>query len=430
MRQGNQIDLRTQGGVRTNTVTPGNSVQYIFDPQQARVGASGSKAGLYNMVRSILLQLELTVVRSSGGTASISADQFYRAISSIGLTTPMFGTLLDPAILDGMVAKHILEYFGTGYERPGVNRQPIPGVDGTYTRTAELLIPFAQGWNPWPDHFDIWLGWLDNSILEIFVSGAAQPFGLSGVTITSVRISAAIETVPWPEIIIPPFVTLRRYEQAAGAGSNGPKLQNVGDSGALQGCDDGARLAAMLFSHQVGGFTGSGTADQITGITMPWRDQAQSLLPSLFFERFLRQAKYFQTGVSLVNPVVTDIVDNTEPYTMPTNPGTGNLNDPSARYTPLVWQSKGSKISQFQKVKGNYPLDGMTFGATQSGTFRVYDLELKQWSKTKCAEMLAAMGVDPSKVVLVPKAGMKNNKPISDDKAWGLPRSVAVRTAA
>lgn len=424
MRQGNQIDLRTQGGSRAVTMAPGGSGQWVFDPQQARIGASSSKPGLYNNVRNLMIQGALTVVRSSGGTTPIYADQFYRAISSIGLTCPMFGTLLDPSITSGIIAKELLEFFGTGYQRPGVNRQPIPGSDGTYTREFELMIPFAQGWNPNPDHFDLWLGWLDEAILEIIAESSTTPFGISGVTITSVVVNVAIETVPCGEMIIPSYVQLRRYQQAASASSNGPKLTNVGDAGALQGTDDGSRLDSMLFSHQTGGFIGSGTADQITGIQMPWRDQAQSLLPSLFFERFLRDAKLARLGF---DPAVVAVFDNTPPYAMSGNPGTGALNDASARYTPLVWQSKGGLISYMQKVKGNYPLDGMTFGSTQTGTFTVYTRELKQFSLQKCSELLAAAGIDPSKVDLVPKLAKKNVKPVAADKVFCFPRGVQAK---
>ena len=80
-------------------------------------------------------------------------------------------------------------------------------------------------------------------------------------------------------------------------------------------------------------------------------------------------------------------------------------------------------ITFYQKVKGNYPLD-MVFSAPQSNVFRVFTLELKQRSLSKCSEMLAAMGVDPSKVTLVPKLGRKNAKNMDPDKMWGLPRSV------
>ena len=428
MRNGNQIDLRTAAGVRTVTVTPGNSVQYTFDAQQSRIGANGDKPGLYNCVRGIIVQLAMTIVRSSGGTTPIYADQFYRVLKSINLMTPMFGTMIDPAYINGMVAKHILEFFGLGFTRPGVNRQPIPGTDGTYTRTAELYIPFAQGWNDDPDHFDIWLGWLNESILEMFVEDAAQPFGISGVTITNVAFSAALDMVPWGELIIPPYVVTRRYQQAASAGSNGPKLTNVGDIGSLQGFDDGARLAAMLFSHQTGGFTGSGTADQISQISMPWRDQAASLLPSLFFERFLRSAKLQQLGFDTL--VTLGVFDNTPPYAMSALPGTGALNDASARYTPLVWTDKGCQISYLQKVKGNYPLDGMTFSSSQSNNFNVYTRELKQMSDAKCSEMINAAGIDPSKVAMVPKLMKKNVKRVNPSKVFGLPRTLVLKKAA
>jgi hypothetical protein len=426
MKNTNQIDLRTQGGVRTVNVTPGNSVQFVFDSQQSRIGASGTKSGLYNYVTGIWLSCIMTVVRSSGGTTIVYPDAFPRALSSIGLTTPMFGTMLDPTVVNGMTAKHILEFFGMGYRRAGVNRAPIPGTDATYDRCFEIFIPFRQGWNPWADHFDFWLGWLDESILEIFVESSATPFGLSGVTITDVDISASIETVPFSEIVIPSYTVLRRYEQAAAAGSNGPKLTNVGDAGALQGCDDGSRLCDMLFSHQAGGFIGSGTADQIDAITMPWRDQAQSTFPEFFFARFLETAQWPQRGTA----AALDNSDIMEPYLMPVGPAAATaLNDATARYTPLVWVERNELISTLQKVKGNYPLDGMIFGTTQTGSFRVYTRELKQFSISKCSEMLAAIGVDPSRVQLVPKLGRKNKKPVAADKMFCMPRGVVTKAA-
>jgi hypothetical protein len=428
MRNSNQIDLKTQGGVRAVTVTPGNSVQYTTDAQQSRIAASGSKPGLYNYVTGIMLSCLMTVVRSSGGTTVIYPDQFPRAISSIGWNAPMFGNLLDPTVVNGMTAKHILEFFGLGYQYFGINRTPIPGTDGTYTRVFEIFIPLEEGENPWPHHFAMWLGWLDESMLEIFVDGTATPFGLSGVTITNVQFTAALKTLPFGEIIIPPYKILRKYEQAASAASNGPKLTNVGDAGALQGADDGARLMEMLFSHQVGGFVGSGTADQISAISIPWRDQAQSTLPHFNFARFNEEVGPW---VKMGHLAAVDDTDMKPPYIMPTGVASGGLlNDPTAMYTPLVFGPKRSLISYYQKVKGNYPLDGMTFNASQSNIFRVYTRELKQFSKSKVSEMLAAMGVDPGSVNLVAKLGKKNVKPVSADKIFCFPRGVQTKKAA
>ncbi len=426
-KNSNQIDLRNAAGARSVVVTPGNSVQYLFDAQQSRIGQSGSGPGLYNCIRSIIIQCDLSGVRSSGGTTPIYADQFPLAISSIGLTTPLFGTQYDPTVVTGMVAKELIEYPLLGYNRAGLNRQPIPGSDGVFTRSFEIELPYSDMRNENPDQFAHWLGWLDQSILEIFVSGSATPFNISGVTITSVTFTCALNMVPWPEIIIPPFGNVRQYKIAASASSNGPKLIGVGDAGALQGVDDSARLDMMVFSHQQGGFVGSGTADQITAISMPWRDQAQSTLPALFFERYLRAARQFSPGWSTA--VNAEVSDMTKPYTMPTS-FTGALNNSGARYTPFVWQERGAQISYMQKVKGNYPLDGMTFGSTQTGSFVVYTRELKQYSVQKCSEMLAAMGVDPTKVQLVPKLAKKNVKKVNANKVFCFPRQVVLKPQA
>lgn len=427
MRNSNQIDLRTSGGIRSVAVTPGNSVQYQFDAQQSRIGASGTKPGLYNYVTGIMISCTMVVVRSTSPATPIYADQFPRAISSIGLTAPMFGNMLDPTVCTGMTVKHILEYFGMGYQYESVNRLPIPGADGSFSRTFEIFVPFQQGENPWPHHFGFWLGWLDESTLEIFVDGTATPFGLSGVSITSCTFTAALKTIPLGEVIIPSYPILRKYEQAAAASSNGPKLMNVGDAGALQGADDGARLMEMLFSHQVGGFIGSGTADQIAAITIPWRDQAQSTLPHFFFQRYLQSSRMNKWGTL----AASDNTDVKAPYIMPVGvAAAGLLNDPTALYTPLVWGEKDSLVSYYQKVKGNYPLDGITFNATQSNIFRVYTRELKQFSLSKTSEMLSAMGIDPSAVDLVPKYGMKNVKPVQGDKTFCMPRGVVAKKKA
>lgn len=425
MRQSNQIDLRSAGGNKALTVTPGNSAMYQFNAQQSRIGASGGGRGLYNCVRGISLSYLMTVVRSSGGTTVIYPDQFPRCIKSINWSTPMFGTLIDPNVVNGMVAKHILEYFD-GYRRWGIDRQPIPGADATYTRVGEIYLPLRRRWNDNPDHFAKWLGWLDESTLELYVEDAAQPFGMSGVTITSVVFQAKLDMIPRGELIIPPVVALRKYEQAAAAGTNGPQLVGVGGAGTLQGTDDTARLATMLYSHQAGGFTGSGTADQISSVTLGWRDQIQTTLPEGFFERFLasgyNQRQAIQTGI--------DIFDMSAPYTMPNTPATGaRLNDAGARFTPFVWPELGCQISYFQKVKGNYPID-IVFGATQSGQMKVYTEEVKQYSLQKCSEMIAAAGIDPTTVELVPKLAKKNVKPVQEGKLFGLPRGIQRKKAA
>lgn len=428
MRQSNQIDVKDKGGSRTLSATPGNSVQYQVNGQQSRIGAGKGGAGLYNCVRAIIIECAITVVRLSGGTTPIYADQFPRVLSGVGLTTNLFGTLLDPTYCTGMVVKHITEFFGRGYQYEGTNRSPIPGADGTYTRTFELAIPFSQELNDFPDDMAMWLGWLDEAQLELFVSSAAQPFGISGVTITSVSFKCTLETIPQRNIIVPPFMATRRYQQTASAASNGPVLTNVGSAGGLEGADDAARLDALLFAHQAGGFTGSGTADQVTQVAMPWRDQAVTQNINAIFDRFLRATKK-RPQLGYTPSVTLDVHDDPAPYAMPTNPGTGGLADANARYTPLVFSAQGSLISYMQKVKGNVPLDGMQFSADQTNQFVVYTRELKQWSGDKCSEMLAAAGIDPGRVALVPKLGRKNNKKVDPAKLFCLPRQVVTRAA-
>jgi hypothetical protein len=422
MRQSNQIDLRNAAGARTITITPGNSAVYQFNAQQSRIGAGGGGKGLYNYVRGIFLKIQLDLTQPGGGAAAIPGDLLYGALGSINLNTPLFGTMIDPNVIqNGNIAKHLMEFFGLGYRRAGVDVPYVPAAAGESFPIIELYLPISQGWNQWEDQFAHWLGWFDTATLEIFCNKAADPFsqqqlngGTTPATLNSVTISAVLDMVPWGEVIIPPVCSWRKYYQAASSASNGPQLIGVGNNGALQGTDDMARLVAMVFAHNAGGFSGSGTADQIATLTLPWRDQQQTLIMDAFFARFLRDCKMQQWGGSSVSTTapIAQSFDYPEPYGLGgTSPGVGSgpLANAGARYTPLVWPTKNQKISHQQRVKGNYPLD-MTFSANQTGQFSIYTLEEKQYSIAKCSEMLAAMGIDPTAVQLVPKLGMKNVK--------------------
>ncbi len=428
-RQSNQIDVKDKGGARTLTATPGTSVVFqVNGGQQSRIGGDKGGPGLYNCIRAKILQVKATIVRASGSSADgpIFADQFPRCISGIGVTTNMFGTEVDATYITGMVAKEISEFFGRGYLNDGINRQPIPAADGTYVRYFELCLPYSQDNNEFPDDFAEWLGWHDEDQIEIFCNNADAPFGIAGVSVTSIEVSCTLEMVPMKNLTIPVKTIVRRYQQAASAASDGPVLVNVGSAGGLDGYDDGCRLESVLFAHQVGGFVGSGTADEINQISMPWRGQALTQNVGMFFDRFLHATgKPTRLGF---DPTVSGVWDNSQPYAMSDNPSpTLPLNDSSARYTPLVFPTRGYLLSQVQKWKGNLPLDGMKFGSDQTNQFVVYTREIKQPSLRKCSEMLAAAGIDPNAVDLIPKLGRKNWKRVDASKIYVLPRSIVTK---
>jgi hypothetical protein len=434
MRQGNQIDLRTRAGTRVVAVAPAGSVEYQINAEQSRIG------NLYNYARGIVLNCFLSVTRTAGsGMTPIWADRFADSIESINLNTPMDGTLIDPTVMNGCVAKNFANFVQNGYRQEGFFQTPILAASATVLKRFELYIPFSQKWNPWPDQFAKWLGWLNDGQLEIIVKSGADPFGAAGAgsdVINSVTFEAALDMVPWPEVIIPPHIVTRKYDVAASGSSNGPTLINVGTAGSLQGVEDASRLLSMVYSHQAGGFVGSGTADQIQSITMSWRDQRQTLFADSFFHRWLQDThnRPFH-GQPTAGAAITDILDTASPYPMPNSAAdsgsqaTGRLASSNARFTPLVWPGRDCLVSYLQKVKGNYPLD-FVFSSSQSGTFRVYTQELKVVSLDKASEYLAAMGLDPTDYVLVPKLGRKNVKAQDPSKMWGLPRSVMRKKAA
>lgn len=431
-KQSNQIDLRTSGGQKDVAVNPADSVVFEFSAQQSRIGAQGGGRGLYNCVRALAIKYEVSGTMQTGSSI-VTPDMFPLAIKNLNLQTSLFGVLHDPNVMTGIVAKHFWEFFMGGYKVHGTVPAPIPanssGSPVNFTFEDTIYLPWAPGWNRWADQYDLWLGWFDTSTLEIY-AGASNAFdviaGTGKSAITQVTISAELEMVPNSELIIPPIVSARRYHQAAAGSSSGPQLIGVGNAGSLQGTDDMARLVAMVLGTNVaGGFGGSGNATDINDITMPWRDQARTTELWAFFERFLADAKeqaFGGPGSSNDTPASL--------YVMPTtNVGINTLQNALARYTPLVWPTIGQLISTIQKVKGNYQLD-MDFAQAQSAEFQTFTLEQKQFSASTASQMVAAAGIDPGQMVLVPKLGYKNVSTVDPSKFFCFPRSVQVKPAA
>jgi hypothetical protein len=332
----------------------------------------------------------------------------------------------------GIVAKTLSEFVMNGYKRSGANRLQVPGTDGTYTRHLEICLPLRQLWNPWPDHFDLWTGWLDQSQLTITTAAAMTtgPFtdlhgnALSGCTVTSMTVTPILVAVPVPELVIPPICQMRRYTVAAGA--SGPNILGMGGDFGLQGMEDGSRLLGLWQAFNAFGFAGGGVSSDVTAVQMKWREQYQSLNPWGFW------ARYYETITTALNEVsgTTAVsMDEAHPF------GTGIVSSataPSATVAlgtdayvlPLVWPEKQSLISYYQKIKGNYSVDE-TFGNSQSGSFNMYALEMKQIGDSKAGELLALAGINPRAVKLVPKMGRKQNPgKVDPNKLWCLPRNI------
>src|SRR5215831_7447416 len=241
MRQSNQIDLRTAAGDRVVTMTnPGDSAVYQFNAQQSRIGAGGGGKGMYNNIRGILLQFLVELTQPHTGAGAITMDMIAGALGSFNLNTPLFGTLIDPAVIrNGILARYLLEELQGDGSHPGIDRPVVPATADLHTTVvAELYLPFSQGWNQWGDQFSLWLGWLDTAQLEIFISTSTDPFAQLQVNpsttpavLNSVKLRATLDMVPFGNVIIPPVVTARRYSQAASSGSNGPTLIGVCNNG-------------------------------------------------------------------------------------------------------------------------------------------------------------------------------------------------------
>src|SRR5690348_10178375 len=176
MRQTNQIDLRNAAGDRAIKIVPGDSAVYQFNAQQSRIGAGGGGKGMYNNIRGIAIQAAIELTQPHTGSCAITSDILLAALGAFTLSPPLFGAMLAPAVIrNGILARHLLEYFCGDGDHPGLDRPVVPATADLHeTVYAELYLPFSQGWNQWGDDFSFWLGWFDTAQLEIFANSSSD----------------------------------------------------------------------------------------------------------------------------------------------------------------------------------------------------------------------------------------------------------------
>ncbi len=419
-----QYDLTAQGGGKTVAITPSATA-----PQTARFlfsGAPPRTGKLWNLITAICIRVTTTFDQASSGGSAVYWDALYSMIASVRVNTKMFGDLFVQQFISGVVAKHIVEFLGNGYCYGSIARQVIPSTDGDTTVELDITLPISQYWNNKPNQFALWAGWFEGGFLDVNfgISTAIATFSTGAVSKTPTTVYAWINYHPSKELIIPSIPHWRQYYQAASGGTRF-LAQGVGNDGGLQGTIDGARLVAMYYLTSQLAMGGATTADNIVGIAMPWRDQEMTNNVDGFFRQYqstcLRGHKAITGGwaAATAQPDASG-----HPYIMPAEVPAG-LNDSEAYAFPFVAPVRGMDITKLQRVRGNYPTDFQFTTAVTSGTHIVMQLELKEFSDQKKAEMIIAAGLDPNKVNLKRKLYRKNVRaPANSDMLFCIPQSV------
>jgi hypothetical protein len=417
-----QYDLSAQGGGKSVAITPGASSQqarFLFSGAPPRTGK------LWNLVTAICIRIVTTLDQPASAGTAIYWDALYSMISSVRVNTKIFGDLFVQQFISGVIAKHIVEFVGSGYCYGSIARQVVPSTDGDTTVELDLTLPIAQYWNAKPGLFALWAGWFEGGFLDVNFapSTAIATFSTGAVSKTPTTVYAWIEYRPSKELIIPPIPHWRQYYQAASGGTRA-LLQGVGNDGGLQGVLDGARLVASFYLTSNLAMGGTTTADNITGIAIPWRDQEITNNVDGFFRQYIRTVLRGHRAVGGGWAAATAQPDASgHPYTMPSEQA-GGLNSATAYVMPFVAPERGTDISKLQRVRGNYPIDFNFTTAPTSGQHVVQQCELKEFTDQKKAEMIIAAGLDPQKVNLKRKLYRKNTRTPTPDMLFCIPQSV------
>jgi hypothetical protein len=417
-----QYDLSAQGGGKTISITPGAAPQngrFLFSGAPPRTGK------LWNLMTAINIRIVTTLTEPTAGGTQLYWDALFNMIASVRVNCKLFGDLFVQQFISGTIAKHLVEFLGNGYCYGSVARQVIPATTASTTVELDISLPISQYWNDKPNLFALWNGWFEGGYLDFLfaANSAIGAFSTGAVSATPTTVYAWIEYQPSKELIIPPICHWRQYYQAASGGTR-VLLQGVGNDGGLQGTIDGARLLASYYLTSNLGMGGTTTADNITGIASPWRDQELTNNVDGFFRQYLRTNLRGVRGTIGGIAAATAQPDfGTHPYLMGTEQA-GGLNSANAYVMPLVAPVRGQDITKLQRVRGNYPIDFQFTTAPTTGQHVVEQCELKEFTDAKKAELIIAAGLDPNKVNLKRKLAKKNTRVPSADKLFCIPQSV------
>ncbi len=416
-------DLSAPGGGKTVSITPSAA------SQNARFLLTGMPSRIRDMwclAKRFVVAVTVSINQPASGASVIYDDQIYRTIESLRLNCKMFGDLVVQSFTSGVVAKHLMEFVGGGYAYSRPARLVLPTTDQASVCELQIAIPIEQKWNEFPEHFGLWNGWFEGGFLDVTIAPTTAIAAVStGATSETVSVRAWVEYDPSPELLIPPICHLRKYEMSA-VSANRLLLQGMGNDGGLQGTIDGARLVSMYMGMDQLGFGGPDGADNITGLSIPWRDVEDTDNIDAFF------SKYFEIlqgarGVAGGSVAASDNWDwGTHPYIQSATTN-GRLNQSTAFLFPLAAPRRNQLISKLQKVRGNYPINLRFTTTPTSGSHIVYTQELKEFSLAKKGEMLMAAQIDPGSVDLVRKYGRKNVNTPASEKNFCIPEVVRGR---
>jgi hypothetical protein len=364
-------------------------------------------AGFPLRARSINFALTAAVTQASSVADEIPWDHLPVLCAGLDIRSPRFGMLCKKEDSPGPVLKLMDEFISRAYDYSGDEIiADIVSAAGTYTVTVHFAYNFEQRWADNPAEFEMFVGWLQGSVVSFWLNkaDALEDLGSVGCTIagTNARIRAgfrystgAVQGDIRGAYQVPPLVNRRVFKKPA-AGQIDIPFEGIGVSGPENtNASAGERIVAALLLSDVNGLPGAGPVNDIVEIGC----EAFGIVPTENVDQYL-MAKLPDLPRSLTARSI--LVDEATygstspgwPWTLDHVSGSGNvLDEADLMAMPILLPSVGTKISKLPRYKGNVEVHARRDTPPSSGQHCLFVMSLRDIDPGYATGMLEAAGM-------------------------------------
>ncbi|MFL5381292.1 MAG: hypothetical protein ACJ8GN_02075 [Longimicrobiaceae bacterium] len=359
----------TAGDVVTLTpAAPTQTVTFRFDNIDAKMGREWCYA------EKIRLFIRSQVDQPSSGGSAIQADQLYRILSSIKLSSDDIGVLYGPGDLNGPALGLIAQVVSNKYALPIQPRTAIAAADGDTAFDLVIDIPLAHRCFHKGHQTGIWNGFLKRGgQLDVtgFSSTCYDAVSTGAVIEATTDIRAELVYTSEPEARPPVFWHWRM--RATPGSETKHTIRNVCQGAGITGAMGAGKIAFLAYLADVNGLGGADGVDNITRVYPRDRGQPNHNLSTPFFGPASYMADFVEE-IRRAN-IMPVAVGQSYPFGLGTQvEGRGNV--ATAYFLPYFWPDlEGQQVSKLQEWSGDYYIEH-DYTATPSGLAQWLSLEL------------------------------------------------------
>jgi len=321
-------------------------VSFELDNLDARLGTEWCYAD------RIRLYVGGVINQPTSGGAIIRADQLYRLIESIKLSSDDLGVVYGHGDLTGPCLGLIAQMISNGYAPPFPLRDDIAGTDGNTTIMVPIDIPIGQRVFYKGHQTNVWNGHLkNNGLLEINMANATALDEVSDGATWEEPVTVRAEVIYSSEPEARPPVIWHWRLRDTPSGNTKHSIMDVCQGAGIKGATGAGKLAFLAFLSNLNGLPGNTTIDNLRRIYLRDRGQPNHDLSAplyaagSFLSAFVEETQQFNI-----------FGDGTYPYALGADP-----DDPSsladALFLPFFWPERGQEASKLQEWAGKYYLE-------------------------------------------------------------------------